>query len=88
MLTKAEHEALARQDELQRRTSQRKLLRTQLQTVLARMKNEGMLLDEELTPEDATAHSKAIDSVKAQEDAWEHAIYGYWGRLWRALLGQ
>jgi len=88
VLTKAEHQAMARADELERRASRRTLLRSQLKNVLARMKNEGMLLDEELTPEDATAHSKAIDSVKAQEDAWEHAIYGYWGRLWRALLGQ
>lgn len=86
-LTQDDLKVAFRKDELERRDRRRARLRGDLDNVLARMKNEGTLLDELLTPDEMLVHFRAVMQIKQQEAAYYKEFHsGYWKRLFRALL--
>lgn len=87
-LSQTDLQEMFRGRELASRNTRRIQLREQLANIVARMKNEGMLLEEELTSEGKEAHAKAIQQMRDQDAAFQKELYGYWRRLWRALLNR
>ena len=78
-----------RAQELVRRAARREHLRLELLSITKRMANEGMLLTEELSPEDIVKHEQAVDLIKLQSVQFESDLVGgYWRRLWNALINK
>jgi hypothetical protein len=81
--------------ELQRRAMRR-------EDLLQRLKNEGKLLEEELTAEEMEIHMKAVNQVYVQSAIYDAQLEaesirhlsriinerGYWKNLWLALKGR
>ena len=76
-----------RSAELQRRYARQKELKRQLRVLHALMRNEGMLLEEVLTPDERKIHAKALRQIELQQLTINRIIHpNYWRRLFNALL--
>ena len=80
---------LMRAGELTRRDERRKRLQQELASLKLRFRNEGLLLNEELTSEDVAAHAEATARMREQQLRFEKETRpSYWRRLWAAILGR
>ena len=84
-----ELKVLFRAQELGHRQQRRDAIVRDLNILKARMRNEGILINELLTPEDQKFHETAIAMMKAQEEHMQKELSpGYWWRLKNALLNK
>lgn len=75
--------------EMARRQERRERLRQEYTSVIKRMTNEGMLVDEKLDAQAQAAHDTAAEQMRRQDLAFEKEFKpGYWERLWAALWGR
>ena len=78
-----------RKGELERRAARRVQFTQELSSLMLRIKNEGIMLHELLTSDEAKASVEALRQIKQQiQDADRELHPGYWRRLLRALLNR